>query len=314
MYDDDTLIEEARVVDTALYRADAPGDWGTMQAPDGGITGTSQLVSSQRDEIFYRYWRVNGPATLLIMHGLGAHSGWFIDMGNSLARQGINVYAMDHAGFGRSGGKRGHTDRWHSYVENIDRVIDVIRKDIPQAPVFILGHSMGGVFAIHYAAEFGPKLAGVILLNPWIADQTRVNIGTLLSIAIGGMFHSSAIGKLPDVRQTQSMTSNPEAVELLLNDPYWTYERTKSFYWQISQMRSKTIARTSLVYRPLLVLQAEADKAVIPAATRKAYDAIRSADKTYITYPAYGHDSEFERDRAALDNDIKQWIMNHVGG
>ena len=55
------------------------------------------------------------------MHGLGAHSGWFIDMGNSLNEQGLTVYAIDHRGFGRSGGFRGHMAQAQTPVRDAAR-------------------------------------------------------------------------------------------------------------------------------------------------------------------------------------------------
>lgn len=293
------------------YRADAPGDWGTMVAPSGGTIGTAILNHPQRPDIFYRYWDVNGPGTLLIMHGLGAHSGWFIDMGNAIAAQGINVYAMDHHGFGRSGGERGHATNAQLFIDDIDRVIDALRLKHPETPIFPLGHSMGGIFGITYASQHASKLGGLILMNPWIEDQTQVNPMTVLSILSGGIFGSKSVVHLPDTKMTASMTTNPAADHLLQNDPYWVYERTKSFYWQITQMKMKVLGEAKKLTLPVFVIQSEADKAVVPAATQKAFDTISSTDKIMRTYPNYDHDCEFQIDRSLLDHDITEWIKEH---
>jgi len=295
----------------SLYRTEAPGDWGVMQAPPGGEVGTAQLATEERPTIFYRYWRVGAPQTLLLMHGLGAHSGWFIDMGNALAHLGINVYALDHQGFGRSEGVRGHVVRWQTFITDIDHMVDQIKQDVPNGKVFMLGHSMGGVFATQYAAAHQAKLGGVILLNPWIADTAKVSPLRALSILFGGLFGSAQTVHFPDTRSTASMTSHPAAGEFLLNDTYWVYARTKGFYWQITQMRGNTLASAAKVTIPALVLQAGRDQAVVPAATRKAYDKLASRDKTYIDYPDYEHDSEFEPDRSKLDNDLISWVKAH---
>jgi alpha-beta hydrolase superfamily lysophospholipase len=303
--------EETQQQTSSLYRVDAPGDWGVMTAPQGGMTGTERLTAPRRPDIFYRYWQVSGPATLLILHGLGAHSGWFIDMGNSLAARGVSVYEMDHQGFGRSGGVRGHVSNWREYLTDIDRMVDVVRHDQPGTHAFILGHSMGGVFAIHYAAAHQDKLAGMILMNPWIADTTTLPVGLTLSILAGGITGSSRPMRLPDTGHTEKMTSNADADRLLKADPYWVTMRTKGFYWQITQMRGQTLARARAITCPVLVVQAERDAAVVPAATRKAFDLIPSTDKTYLTYPTYEHDAEFEADRSALDADLAEWMLRH---
>ncbi len=149
------------------------------------------------------------------------------------------------------------------------------------------------------------------MLNPWIADTTKLSPLTVLSILLGGMRGSSQVVHLPDTRQTVKMTSQPEAGEFLLNDPYWVYARTKGFYWQITQMRGKTLACAAKVTIPALVLQAGKDQAVVPAATRKAFDRLASQDKRYIEYPDYEHDSEFEPDRSKLDHDLVAWVKSH---
>ena len=295
----------------SLYRTEAPGDWGEMQAPTGGTIGTSTLMVHQRPEIFYRYWQVGAPATLLWMHGLGAHSGWFIDIGNNLAAEGINFYAMDHHGFGRSGGVRGHVESWQTYLHDIDHMVDRIRQDVPNGKIYLLGHSMGGVFATHYAAAHQAKLGGVILLNPWIGDTAKVKLGQVLSIVAGGMRGSQKVVHFAESKATLGMTSNPDADALLQNDPYWVYARTKGFYWQILQMRTKTLACAAKITIPALVLQADKDLSVTIPGTKRVYDRLASQDKTYTILPGYSHDSEFEPDHSHLDSSLVTWIKGH---
>lgn len=294
-----------------LYRTEAPGDWGVMTAPTGGTVGTSTLNVHGRPEIFYRFWHTGGPATLLWMHGLGAHSGWFIEEGNALSAQGINFYAMDHHGFGRSGGDRGHVERWQTYLHDIDHMVDKINQDVPKGKIFLLGHSMGGVFATHYAAAHQAKLAGVILLNPWIGDTAKVKPGQVLNIVLGGMRGSKQLVHFADDKATMGMTNNPEANALLQSDPYWVFARTKGFYWQILGMRGKTLSLAAKITIPALVLQAEKDLSVTIPGTKQVYARLASADKTYTELPGYGHDSEFEPDHSLMDNAISTWIKRH---
>jgi alpha-beta hydrolase superfamily lysophospholipase len=298
---------------TTLYRTEAPGDWGVMQAPAGGTTGTATLTAPGRPDIFYRYWQVGAPQTLLWMHGLGAHSGWFIDVGNQVAAQGVNFYAMDHQGFGRSGGKRGYVDHWQTYLTDIDHMVDAIQRDAPNGQVFVLGHSMGGVFAIHYAAAHQQKLNGLILLNPWIGDTAKVPLGQVLTILLGGIRGSDKVVILPTSKATNDMTTNPEADRMLQSDPYWVANRTQGFYWQITQMRGQTLARAAQITIPTLVLQADQDLSVTIPGTQKAYARLASADKTYTSLPGYGHDSEFEVDHSLMDSTIATWIKAHGG-
>jgi alpha-beta hydrolase superfamily lysophospholipase len=95
---------------TVSYQPNAPGDWGQMQSTPTITTVTEKLATADGCQHFLRSWKTGGSNVLLILHGLGGHSGWYIDMGNVLASHGINVYAMDHRGFGRSGGLPGDKD------------------------------------------------------------------------------------------------------------------------------------------------------------------------------------------------------------
>ncbi len=295
-----------------MHRPDAPGDWGVMEAPTGGEIGTGRLTKTGSPDIFYRYWRVGAPGTLLLLHGLGAHSGWFIDMGNAIAALGVNVYVMDHRGFGRSGGMRGDVAAWRHFIDDIDHMVDTIHQELPGTQVMPLGHSMGGIFTLYYAARQPTKIGGLILLNPWIEDTSKTPAGALISGLIGGITGSPRVAKLPNPKATAGMTSNPEADRFLQADRYWVSERTQRFYWQVAfLMRGKVLDEARKVTVPALVIQGEQDQAVVPAATKRAFDALGSQEKRYLTLPGYEHDAEFHSDRTELDAAIAEWILQH---
>ncbi len=292
------------------YRVGSEGDWGVFEAAPDIETSQEWLAMNDGTRLFCRVWRTSSTATLLILHGLGAHGGWFIDMGNALAARGVNVWVVDHRGFGRSEGPRGHITDYRRYLQDIDAVVDAIRAARAETRLFILGHSMGGIFALYYAAAHPEKLAGVLLLNPWIKDQSKVSLGTALAVAVRGMFKSSRVFPLaggPDV-----MTTNPEAVKLLNADPYWVRAESAAFFWQITLMRGKVLSQARRVTLPALALQAGQDRSIVAGAASEAFRQLGSDDKTWKFYPDYAHDSEFEPDRSALDDDVANWIKTHM--
>src|ERR1700686_1177230 len=111
-----------------LYQKEAQGDWGQVRGTDTIKVATETLAMSDGCKLFMRSWVTGGSDILLILHGLGAHSGWFIDMGNVQAASGLSVYAVDHRGFGHSEGLPGHIERYSTFVEDCYAVVSEIRR------------------------------------------------------------------------------------------------------------------------------------------------------------------------------------------
>jgi alpha-beta hydrolase superfamily lysophospholipase len=272
------------------------------------------LAMADGCKLFLRGWRGESRDVLLVMHGLGAHSGWFIDMGNELAERGLNVYAVDHRGFGRSEGLPGHVERAENYLTDLVAVLQEIRRRHTgagaPARVYILGHSMGGIFATHLAARFSSLLDGVIFLNPWVRDRAKVAPAMALGVFSGGLVRSRRLWRNPG--GTEGMTTNPEAIAMLNADPHWRRDLSANFWLEIMRMRLQVLKLAARITLPALVLQVEQDKSVIPEASRRLYETLASRDKSWKLYPDYAHDAELEAERTQLDQDIVEWIQAHA--
>jgi alpha-beta hydrolase superfamily lysophospholipase len=306
----------------SLYRPDFAGDWGAPRTVAGGTYGTDTLTRPDGVSLFFRYWQQPDPQApaLVLLHGLGAHSGWFIDMAGSLNERGLTVYAVDHRGFGRSGGPRGHVRNGAVFIRDIEAFLDEVGRRQPGAPLTVLGHSMGAIFAVYVAANDATsgrnRLAGLILLNPWVQDTTKVKPATVLTILTAGARGSQRTPPGmddPAESLTELMTTNPEAARMLVADPYWVRQRSASFYFQIAvRLKGQMLRQARRVRAPALVIQADADRSVVPAASRKCYQALGSTDKSWKPLPGFEHDSELEPQRDPLDNEIAGWIARHM--
>ncbi|HEV2235999.1 MAG TPA: alpha/beta fold hydrolase [Ktedonobacterales bacterium] len=297
------------------YQPAYNGEWGTPRVVAGGTYGTDTLKLPDGTTIFYRFWQHPNPQApvLVLVHGLGAHSAWFLDFASALHVGGQTVYALDHRGFGRSGGPRGHIQRGDQFLEDVEALLDIIGPRHPDVPRVLLGHSMGGLFSIHLAARDATsgkgRIAGVILVNPWIRDSAKVSPRALLSVILGGPRGSMTIPAGTDAADTSVMTLNPEAARMLLEDERWVRRRTASFYYQIALgMRGKALRQARLVRAPALVIQVERDRSVIARASEQCFKALGSAEKQWLSIPEMAHDFEFEPARGPLDDAIVQWM------
>jgi alpha-beta hydrolase superfamily lysophospholipase len=305
----------SQVAAAITYQPAYNGEWGTPRVVAGGTYGTDTLLLPDGTPIFYRFWQHPNPAApiLVLVHGLGAHSAWFLDFGSVLHAGGQTVYALDHRGFGRSGGVRGHIRRGDQLLDDMEAFVDMIGQRHPGIPRVLLGHSMGGLFSVHLAARDATsgrgRIAGMILVNPWIRDTAKVSPRALVTVLVGGPRGSLAIPAGTDAADTSVMTLNPAAATMLLADERWVRRRTASFYYQIAlRMRGNALRQAKLVRAPALVIQVERDRSVVASASKQCFKALGSADKQWLSIPEMAHDFEFEPARAPLDDAIVQWM------
>src|SRR5512136_567634 len=101
-------------------------------------------------------------AVILIVHGLGEHSGRYGNYVAYFVPRGYALYSFDARGHGRSSGARGYVERFDRYVEDIERRAAQARSDWPGPPLFILGHSLGSLMALSYARQHSDRLTGLI--------------------------------------------------------------------------------------------------------------------------------------------------------
>lgn len=294
-----------------LYQKDAPGDWGQAEATADVSVATEHIPMSDGCNLFLRSWTTRSNDVLLILHGLGGHGGWYINMANVLATCGLTVYTIDHRGFGRSEGLRGHVDSYQTLVEDTAAVIREIRKRHPDTKIYLLGHSMGAIIATYVAARYNSLLAGVLYLNPWVEEATRTPMGKSLAIFASGLWKSRRLWQV--VGGYEGMTTNPEAHAMLQADTYWQRTQTASFLVQIVLMRLGMLKQASQISLPTLVMQARSDQVLLISGSYKLHKALASSDKTWKTYPNYQHDSQLEAVRVLMDNDIVAWIREHGG-
>ncbi len=297
----------------SMYLPDRIGDWGVPRAVAGGAYDEGFLPMSDGVKLFYRAWRspeATAPV-VVFLHGLGAHTGWFIDFGNALNARGLSVYMDDHRGFGRSDGPRGHVRDATVYPRDVLAFLGEVRQRQPDAPLFLIGHSMGGIFATYAVNEAAgaQQIHGLVLVNPWIKDVVKVKASQVIPGVVAGMFGSAK--PLALSVDTRIMTANPEATALLNADRYWVRNQSRAFLYQVTRLRQGMLKLAPKVRMPALVIQCEGDATLSQPATRAFYDRLGSADKTYKTYPTFAHDFEFEPGRSILDDDLADWTLRH---
>ncbi|XP_032314699.1 monoglyceride lipase isoform X3 [Camelus ferus] len=128
------------------------------------------LVNADGQYLFCRYWKPSGTprALVFVSHGAGEHCGRYDELARMLVGLGLLVFAHDHVGHGQSEGERMVVSDFQVFIRDVLQHVDLVQKDHPGLPVFLLGHSMGGAIAILTAADRPGHFSGMILISPLV--------------------------------------------------------------------------------------------------------------------------------------------------
>lgn len=253
-------------------------------------------------------WSPDGAAraAIVLAHGLAEHSGRYDAVAKTLTDAGYAVYALDHEGHGRSPGRRGHIDRFQSYVEPVVRLARDVRERHGGAPVYLLGHSMGGLIAAHALLSDGELFDGGVLSGPAVLPTEeppawQMWLGRLLSRLLpkAGLLQLDA----------SLVSRDPDVVERYRQDPLVhggkiSARLANELFEAMAQLRD----RAGDLRMPLLVMHGGADGLTAPEGSRLLADRAGSADVTLREYDDLYHEifNEPERDRVLAD--LLAWL------
>src|ERR1041385_6294531 len=128
------------------------------------MTYTEETVTATDGLRLYlrRHETPNPRAEVLITHGFGEHSGRYEALVAHLTSQNYSVSLFDHRGHGLSDGLPGHVESFSEYDQDLERLVSITRSRAGARPLFLIGHSMGGLIALRFAAVKGDQLAGLV--------------------------------------------------------------------------------------------------------------------------------------------------------
>jgi len=222
------------------------------------------------------------------------------------------VHAFDLRGLGYSEGVREHVDSFDDHVADLDRFIGRVRDRETGAPLFLLGHSMGGAIVALYAArkqpDGAPDLAGVILSA---AALTTDASGTL-------RFGAKLKSKLAPKSQTLELdlakfSRSKAAVESLRSDPLVHQgDATARTARELLRAIDELHVKMGLISVPLLIMHGTGDTITDPEGSRELYSRARTKDKKLTLYPGLYHDLLHEPEHDQVAEDIYVWVRKHA--
>ncbi|MFB6229935.1 MAG: lysophospholipase [Salinibacter sp.] len=283
-----------------------------MSPPAPPSTGRGSFVTHDGLTLFTRRWLPDEEpqATVLLVHGYAEHSGRYDHVAATFVEQGAAVYAYDQRGHGRSGGRRAYVDRFGQYLKDLDRFRQHVQSQTPDVPVFLFGHSMGGLASLLYVLNHAPDLRGLILSAP--AIEVNPDLAPVLRHVaqwVGRLFPT-----LPTVRSPQgSISRDPAVVEEAENDPLnytgRTLARTGA---ELLRAGSEARSRLGELDHPFLVIHGTADPLATPAWSRRLYDRAAADDKTLKLYDGLYHETFNEPEQDTVLRDLGTWLAERM--
>lgn len=288
---------------------------GTTSSLDSNVnpsalnTGTVETRDGLR--LHWVFWNppVEARGTVLLIHGLGEHIGRYEHVASSLLGAGYAVLGFDMRGHGRSEGPRAYVSRFGRYVEDLDLLRRQILSACATRPLYLLGHSMGGLVALQYALHFGEEVDAVIAASPFIAPSIKVP-RPLMAVA---SVLSLLVPKLPtlDISKIQ-MTHDPAHEAKKSRDSYGYRGRVRARTGYEMRQAGKEILRHAANLRhPLLLLHGTADPLTDWRGTCTVFGSAASDDKSIVLYNGMYHETMNEVGKRHVLDGINAWLQEH---
>ena len=261
-------------------------------------------------DLFLRSWSSasTARAVVVVCHGFNSHSGYYVWFGEQLASRGFSTFALDLRGRGRSDGERFYVDAIADWVNDVAAVVTLAKSRHPGIPVYLLGHSAGGVISCLYCLEHQSELSGFICES----FAFKVPAPDFAIAALKGLSHLAPHAHVLRLKN-EDFSRDQAVVKAMNEDPYIAHEtqptRTVAELARADERLAQEFPRITL---PILILHGTADRATKPSGSQQFFDAAGSNDKTLKLYEAHYHDLLNDVAKEEVLGDIVQWVESRV--
>ena len=261
-------------------------------------------------KIFTRSWQPEGNTrgVVVIVPGFNSHSGQYLWVGEQFAAKDLAAYAIDLRGRGRSEGERFYVEKMEEYTGDVATLVRTAKSENPDVPVFVLGHSAGGVISCVYTLDHQSEIDGLICES--FAYDLPVP-GFVLSF-LKGLDHIAPHLHVYTLKN-ENFSRDPAFVDFMNNDPLikGESEPTQTATVMIDAAR-RLHEEFPLIKLPVLILHGTEDKATNPSGSQFFYDNAGSTDKTLKLYEGHYHDLLNDLDKEVVMANINDWIDARV--
>jgi acylglycerol lipase len=271
-----------------------------------------KFIGVRNIQVFYQAWLPEGEAkaVLPIIHGLGEHSGRYMNVVNHFVPLGYVVYGLDHIGHGKSGGPREFVEDFDDFSKTFAQYMAMLKQWQPGKPIFLLSHSIGGLIAAYYLLDHQAEFQGAVFSAPVVKVASHVSQMTVFMAQALSLLAPSA-GVLPVAPGT--ISRDPEVVKAYIADPLVFHGKTTArLAAEMLRALNRVSAETAKITLPFLAMQGGADQLVDPDGAQILYEKAGSKDKTLKIYEGLYHEIYNEPEHDRVLTDVENWLAPRV--
>jgi acylglycerol lipase len=248
-----------------------------------------------------------GPpwASVLLVHGLGEHSGRYEHVGDQMTAAGLEVWAYDHRGMGGSGGERGDVEAWSQFHDDLAGRLAVVRAAAAR-PVVLYGHSLGGLICAGYLLTDRPKPDVAVLTSPAL-DSTIPGWKRSVARAL------SRVAPTFDIRNSidgATLSRDPSVAAKTVDDPSCVKTSTARFGAAALAEQARVNAAAGGGFGlPTLVLHGE-DDGLVPVSASAVLQGAPGVERR--TYPGLRHELQNEPEGREIIDSVIAWLRQQV--
>jgi acylglycerol lipase len=269
------------------------------------VTSTTTIVTGPGGQkLLTRHWAAVDPwAALLIVHGLGEHSGRYEHVGARFSGAGIDTHALDLRGFGASEGHRAYCDSWQDYLGDVEQSLATARAT--GVPTVLYGHSMGGLVSLSYALS-GRPAPGLLVLS---APAVDADISAPKRIAAKVLGRIAPKVALPNDIEGHQLSRDPAVGEAYFSDPLVYTRTTARLGFEMLTAMDEVRATLEHLSVPTLVIHGGADT-VVPTDVTASLEALAGVDR--LVREDLRHEMHNEPEQDEILDHVVGWIRGRI--
>lgn len=254
--------------------------------------------------------RAQPRGVVVVVHGIRDHASRYEGLAQALGQDGWAVYSHDLRGHGRSGGRRQRFDSIDQLVGDVHEVVARARAEHPGVPLFLYGHSLGGLVVTTYALQHPQELDGMVLSGPALELLPSVSRG---QIAAARFFGTVAPNLPAQPVDDAEFVSTPAARRELASDPLIVHDKLPARSAKAAVVGIEEVQEhMAEIAVPFLVMHGDVDKATNIEGSRALYRAAKSPDKTLKIWEGQYHDLLHEPRQQEVIELVTTWLDARV--